>query len=335
MSLLDETGPSQADRDPGMQSAAVLFDTMVKGVADVVLVDRIVIELAVAAIVVEGHLLIEDHPGLGKTTLAKALASVAGLEFRRVQCTADLLPADVTGALVLGPNGGEPVFRPGPIFTNIVLADELNRASPRSQSAFLEAMGEGQVTVDGATYRLPRPFTVVATQNPFDDASTMQIPQSQRDRFLLRLSLGYPGHDFERQLLIHGDRSGLVEDLPSIGGRGLAQLRTAARRAHIAPALADYVLALLEATRHHESVAVGASPRAGLAVMRAAKGLAVGRGRDFVSPDDVQVVAGPALAHRLVLAPEAALYGIQATDIVDEALRTVPLVVDRPSDHPS
>src|SRR6202044_1700862 len=257
MSLLDETGPSQADRDPGMQSEAVLFDTMVKGVADVVLVDRIVIELAVAAIVVEGHLLIKDPPGLGKTTLAKALASVAGLEFRRVQCTADLLPADVTGALVLGPNGGEPVFRPGPIFTNIVLADELNRASPRSQSAFLEGMGEGQVTVDGATYRLPSPFTVVATQNPFDDASTMQIPQSQRDRFLLHLSLGYPSRNGEQELLVHGDRSALVEDLQSIGGPGLAALQAAVERTHVSPGLADYVLRILETTRRHEDVAVG------------------------------------------------------------------------------
>jgi MoxR-like ATPase len=325
MSLLDQTGPIPSGRRDPAQFAD-LFEAVVGAVADVVLVDRFVIELAVAAIVAEGHLLIEDHPGLGKTTMAKALAAATGLEFRRLQCTADLLPADVTGALVLDSRGGEPAFRPGPIFTNIVLADELNRASPRSQSAFLEAMGERQVTVDGATYQLPRPFVVVATQNPFDDVGTMPIPQSQRDRFLLRLSLGYPGRERERELLVHGDRSPLVGEVPSIGAVGLTSMQAAMSQTHIAVSLADYVLDLLGATRRHQNVAVGPSPRAGLAVVRAARALAVGRGRDYVSPEDIQAVAGPALAHRLVLRPEAALHGADPLDIVEEALNVVPIV---------
>ncbi|HEX4216840.1 MAG TPA: MoxR family ATPase [Acidimicrobiales bacterium] len=330
MSLLDETGSIPAERRNSREAVAALFDSIVGAVSDVVLVERRVVELAVVAIVAEGHLLIEDHPGLGKTTTVKALAAATGLELRRVQCTADLLPADVTGALVLDPSAREPVFRPGPIFANIVLADELNRASPRAQSAFLEAMGEGQVTVDGATYQLPRPFMVVATQNPFDDAGTTHIPQSQRDRFLLRLSLGYPNREREHQLLVHGDRAPLVGEVPSIGTAGLASLQAAVSRTHVAPALADYVLELLEATRRHESVGVGASPRAGLAVMRAARALAVGRGRDYVSPDDVQAVVGPALAHRLVLSPEAALYGADPIDVVDDVLKAVPVVVGHP-----
>jgi MoxR-like ATPase len=294
------------------------------------LVDRGTVEQAVAAIMAEGHLLIEDRPGLGKTTMAKALAAAVGLDFHRIQCTADLLPADVVGALVLDPATQRPEFRPGPIFANVVLADELNRASPRSQSAFLEAMGERQVTVDGRTYDLPRPFMVIATQNPLDDPGTMQIPYGQRDRFLLRLSLGYPSPAREHELLVRGDRSELIARITPIGRESLAAMQSAARSVHVSPSIADYVLAVLEATRRHASILVGASPRAGLAVMRTAAALAAGRGRDYVSPNDVQAVAGSALGHRLVLAPEAALYGIHLHDLVNEILGSVPVVDDTP-----
>jgi MoxR-like ATPase len=312
--------------DGPLRDHAVLFEQVVDSVADVILVDRSIIEQAVAAIVAEGHLLIEDRPGLGKTTLAKSLAAAAGLGFHRIQCTADLLPADVLGALVLDPSTRRPEFRPGPIFANVVLADELNRASPRSQSAFLQAMGERQVSVDGQTYDLPRPFMVIATQNPLDDPGTMQIPYGQRDRFLLRLSLGYPDSTRERELLVHGDRSERLTSVSPIGRESLLTLQAAARAAYVSPEVADYVLALLESTRVHPSVLIGASPRAGLAVVRTAGALAVGRGRDYVSPDDVQTVAGAALGHRLVLTPEAALYGGDPHDVIDEIVSSVSVV---------
>lgn len=332
MSVLEGRGAVEPDLVPPLQETSARFAQVVRAVADVVLVERRVVELAAAALVAEGHLLIEDRPGLGKTTMAKALAAATGLSFRRVQCTADLLPSDVTGALVPDLATGHPAFRPGPIFANVVMADELNRASARSQSAFLEAMGEGQVTVDGVRHRLPRPFVVLATQNPFDDAGTGPLPHSQRDRFLLRLSLGYPGRADEERLLLEGDRSALVDGVSSIGTDGLAELAAAARRIHVAPALAGYVADLLDATRRHPSVAVGASPRAGLAVMRTAAALAVGRGRGYVAPDDVQEVAGPALAHRLLLTPEAALEGTEALEVVDDVLDTVAVIApDRPA----
>jgi MoxR-like ATPase len=332
VSVLDERGPVAGDRaEARRRGVADLFASVVDAVSDVVLVDRRTVELALAAIMVEGHLLIEDYPGLGKTTLAKALAAATGLDFRRVQCTADLLPADVPGALVFDPSAREPVFRPGPVFANVVLADELNRASSRSQSAFLEAMEEHQVTVDGRTYSLPRPFIVIATQNPFDEAGTMLIPQSQRDRFLLRLSLGYPSREREHELLVRGDRSGLVARVTSIGGPNLASMQAAAREVHVSPAVAEYVVSLLDATRRHPRLLVGASPRAGLAVMRSAAALAVASGRNFVSPDDVQAVAGPALAHRLVLAPEAVLGGTEPDDVVRDVLLGVPVIADERS----
>ena len=309
-------------------AASKLFESVVEQVADVILVDRVTVELAVAAVMAEGHLLIEDHPGLGKTTMAKSLAAAVGLEFHRIQCTADLLPADVVGALVLDPSSRRPEFRPGPIFANVVLADELNRASPRSQSAFLEAMGERQVTVDGATYALPRPFIVFATQNPFDDPGTMQLPYGQRDRFLLRLSIGYPTPSREHELLVHGDRSELIHHVAPITKDQLVAMQSAARSVHVSTSIADYVLTLLEATRRHGNVQVGGSPRAGLAMMRTAGALAVGRGRGYISPDEIQAVAGPVLGHRLQLTTEAMLRGADPYHVVDEIVRSVPVVDD-------
>src|SRR3984957_16697424 len=306
-----------------------LFESVVNTVAKVILVDRATVELAVAAVMAEGPLLIEDHPGLGKTTMAKSLAAAVGLNFHRIQCTADLLPADVVGALVLDPTSQRPEFRPGPIFTNIVLADELNRASPRSQSAFLEAMGERQVTVDGTTYALPRPFIVFATQNPFEDPGTMQLPYGQRDRFLVRLSIGYPTATRELELLVHGDRSELIDQVAPIGRDDLAAMQSATRSVHVSPSIADYALALLEATRRHGSVQVGGAPRAGLALVRAAGALAVGRGRGYISPDEIQALACPVLGHRVLLTTEATLRGADPYVVVHNILRSLP-VVDAP-----
>jgi MoxR-like ATPase len=323
-------GAESVATDFGDQLSLVskLFETVVETVAQVILVDRTTVELAVAAVMAEGHLLIEDHPGLGKTTMAKSLAAAVGLDFHRIQCTADLLPADVVGALVLDPISRKPEFRRGPIFANVVLADELNRASPRSQSAFLESMGERQVTVDGTTYALPRPFIVFATQNPFEDPGTMQLPYGQRDRFLVRLSIGYPTPAREHELLVHGDRSELIGQVAPIGKGDLAAMQSAARSVHVSPSIADYALALLEATRRHGSVQVGGSPRAGLALIRTAGALAVGRGRDYISPDEIQAVAGPVLGHRILLTTEATLRGAEAYDVVNEILRSVPVVDD-------
>jgi MoxR-like ATPase len=323
----EPTPPATVSPTPAV---ADLFNRVVEAVAAVILVERVTVELAVAAVVAEGHLLIEDGPGLGKTTLAKALAAAIGLKFHRIQCTADLLPADVLGALVLDPTTHQPEFRPGPIFAHVVLADELNRASPRAQSAFLEAMGERQVTIDGRTLDLPRPFLVIATQNPLDEIGTMPLPFGQRDRFLLRLSLGYPSRAREQELLIHGDRADLIRSIPPIGREHLATLQAAARTAHVSGGTADYVLAILDATRRHGSVLVGASPRAGLALIRTAAALAVGRGRDYVTPDDVQATASAALGHRLVLTAESSLYGADPHTVVDEIVATVPVVGDGP-----
>ncbi len=280
--------------------------------------------LGLVALVAGGHVLLEDLPGVGKTTLATALARSLGLSVRRVQGTADLLPADLTGALV--PDGtGELRFRPGPLFANIVLADELNRASPRAQSALLEAMEEAAVTVDGTTHRLPQPFLVLATQNPADSEGVFPLPQSQRDRFLLSLALGYPEPADELELLARGELLGRADQLPAaLGPEELLGLRAAVDQVHMAPAVRQYLLELLLETRRHPAVLVGPSPRAGLGLQRAARALALVAGRDFVVPRDLQQLAGPVLAHRTQLAPAAVLAGRQPAEVLAEVLARLP-----------
>ena len=275
-----------------------------------------VVALSLVCLLAEGHLLLQDLPGVGKTTLATALARVVGLDLSRVQATADLLPSDLTGALVPGTTGAL-VFRPGPLFANLVVADELNRASPRAQSALLEAMEERNVTVDGVTHALPRPFMVIATQNPLDPDSTFLLPHSQRDRFLLCLSLGYPDRASEAALLDAGEQTERAAALPPVLAPGeLGAAIEAARRVHLSEAARDYALDLVAATRQHHEVAVGASPRAALALVRAARALALFNGRDYVLPDDLKVLAVPVLAHRLVLAASAEASGRSPDDVV-------------------
>jgi MoxR-like ATPase len=292
---------------------------------------REVVRLTLACLAAGGHLLIEDLPGVGKTTLAKALAQTLGLHCRRVQFTADLLPSDLIGATILDRETMTPVFHPGPVFTNILLADELNRASPKAQSALLEAMEEGQVSVDGVTHPLPRPFMVIATQNPYDSSGTYPLPFSQRDRFLLRTSIGYPSRQAEDRLLATSGARPRPEDLQVVGGLPmLANLARAVDNVFVAPELRAYVLDLVDATRSHPSLLFGASPRAALALLRTAAGYAVTAGRDYLTPDDVKTVAGVVLGHRLAVTSAAELGGSSSSLLIAELLASTPVPVRAP-----
>ena len=286
---------------PSPPRLAEVFEAVAANVALAFVGEEETVRLALCCLMAEGHLLVEDYPGVGKTTLAKALARSLGLGFGRVQFTADLLPVDVTGAVVIDRQHGELKFRAGPVFTNVLLADELNRASPKAQSALLEAMEERQVSVDGTSHLLPRPFMVVATQNPYDSAGTFPLPHSQLDRFLMRLSVGYPDRQSEDELLAAAGNRPVPELLSAVAGDDFVLAFAASlQQVHVSAAVRAYVLDIVSATRVHPDLVVGASPRAALAVVRLASAMALSAGRDFVTPDDVKRVAGPALAHRLL-----------------------------------
>lgn len=303
-----------------------LYARIVESVQSVLYADDDMVQLAVGCLLAQGHLLVEDLPGLGKTTLAKALARSFGLDFHRVQFTADLLPADVTGAMVLDRERGEPTFRPGPIFTNVLMADELNRASARSQSALLEAMEERQVTADGTTMLLPRPFMVLATQNPYDAAGTSPLPQGQRDRFLLRLSLGYPSRAHEDRLLARVGPTAPVDALgPALTRSDLDALLGAVSGVHVSDAIRAYILDIVAASRIHPALAVGASPRGALALRQASSAMALAAGRHYVVPSDVQRAVGPALGHRLVLLPGSERSGTSVDDVVTDLVQQIPV----------
>ncbi len=277
----------------------------------------------VACLLAGGHLLIEDVPGVGKTTLAHALARTFGLQFSRVQFTSDLMPSDLSGVSIYERGKETFVFHPGPLFAQVLLADEINRASPKTQSALLEAMEEKQVTVEGETRPLPSPFFVIATQNPHDQLGTYALPESQLDRFLMRISLGYPDRAAERALLAGQDRRDLVDALPSLlTAAELAALQAAVLAVHTAPSLLDYVQDLIAATRSGQWFLMGLSPRAGIAVVRAAKAQALLSGRDYVAPDDVQAVLPQTIAHRLIPLGDA---GRGAVDQVRAMVAAVPL----------
>jgi MoxR-like ATPase len=287
------------------------------------------VELTLVAVLAGGHVLIEDVPGIGKTTLAKSLARALGGTFGRVQCTPDLLPSDVTGVHVLDQRRGEFVFQPGPIFANVLLVDELNRATPRTQAALLEAMEERQVTLEGATRHLPDPFLVVATQNPIELEGTFPLPEAQLDRFLLRLRLGYPTEDEEGELLLRfGGRAPVGGADPVLSPERVLELMAAVRAVRVEPSLRAYVVALVRATRSHGAVRLGASPRATLALFHAAQALAAIRGRSYVLPDDVKHLARPVLAHRLILDAQARLRGRSELSVLDEVLASVAVPVE-------
>jgi MoxR-like ATPase len=275
------------------------------------------IDLLLVGLFAGGHVLIEDVPGVGKTTLAKALSRAMQLDFARVQFTPDLLPADILGASVLDPRAGTFTFQPGPVFTHLLLADEINRASPRTQSALLEAMNEGQVTIDGQTRRLPHPFFVVATQNPIDFQGTYPLPEAQLDRFLLRIALGYPSEDEEVEVLFARQSSDPIEAVALVADKAaLERIQRDVRAVTVSPDVARYILRLVRATRDHHDLEVGVSPRGALALFRASQALALVRGRAWVSPDDVQTLAGAVLAHRLVMTSQARYSGRAPHDIV-------------------
>ena len=260
-----------------------------------------VVRLAVVGLLAGGHLLIEDAPGVGKTTLAAALARSIGADFRRIQFTSDMLPSDILGVSVYQPDRGEFVFKPGPLFTNIVLADEINRTTPKTQSSLLEAMNEAQVSLDHSTYALPRPFMVLATQNPMEYEGTHALPESQLDRFLLRIRIGYPAAADERAILRSGG-AGMAEGLaPVIDGADVVRLQEETEAVRATDAVLDYLVALVTATRTSPLLTLGASPRGALALLRAARALALVEGRDFLVPDDLKGLAVPALAHRVAV----------------------------------
>ncbi|MEY4375873.1 MAG: hypothetical protein RJB26_423 [Pseudomonadota bacterium] len=294
----------------------------------VVLGKRRQLELALACLLAGGHLLLEDLPGVGKTTLAHGLARVLGLRFRRLQFTSDLLPADVTGSRVFDATTAKFVFHQGPVFAEVLLADELNRATPRTQGALLEAMEERQVTVDGEPHELPMPFFVIATQNPLQQAGTFPLPESQLDRFLMRLSLGYPSAKHERALLLGEDRRDLLARLaPGLTPAQLAELQADVRAVHASPALLDYLQALAGAVRHHGSLEGGLSPRAVMALLRAAQAQALLNGRQGVLPEDLQSVFVPVVAHRVHLRTgTGAASGTEDTStVLMRLLATTPL----------
>jgi len=289
---------------------------------------RDTLELCVLCLLAEGHLIIEDFPGVGKTVLAKALARSLHLSFSRLQFTPDLLPTDVTGVNVFNQKANEFEFRPGPVFANVLLVDEINRASPKTQSALLEAMQESQVTIDGTTYPLEPPFLVVATQNPIEYEGTYPLPEAQLDRFTARLSLGYPPLAEEARMLGEQTTSPPLDGLQAVARREevLAAVE-AARRVYVEESIGRYVVALLRHTRASSLLALGASPRSGIALLRMSKARAVSRGRDYVLPEDVQAVATSVLSHRLIVAPEARASGLTGIDAVRDALEQTPVPV--------
>jgi MoxR-like ATPase len=299
---------------------------LIENVEQVIVGKRQAIEYIMVALLCEGHVLLEDVPGSGKTMLARAIASSLGISFKRIQCTPDLLPNDITGVSIFNQKIGEFEFNPGPIFVNILLADEINRATPRTQAALLEAMQEQQVTVDGVTRDLPRPFLVLATQNPIEYEGTFPLPEAQLDRFLMRLSIGYPSRMDERQILTNLWREHPITKIGKVvDGHELSALQRRVWDVNVDSTLQDYIVMLAEATRNHPDLSLGVSPRGSLALLKGSQALAAIRGRDYVLPDDIKTLVPLTLAHRLILKPEAELRGRTAHTILEDALEKTPL----------
>jgi MoxR-like ATPase len=321
-----------AQRSPSLSNLHLLTDFVQRvrtNVEQVIVGKTAAIDLLLIALLCGGHVLIEDVPGVGKTMLARTLALSLGLRFQRVQCTPDLLPNDLTGVSVYRPQNGQFVFQPGPLFSHIVLVDEINRATPRTQSALLEAMGEAQVSIDGVTHRLPEPFLVIATQNPIEFEGTFPLPEAQLDRFLLQIRLGYPSPEEELHMLtlLAGEHP-IFKVTAAVDGSRLPDLQRMIYAVRVALSLREYLVRLAHALRHHPDLALAMSPRATLALFRAGQARAVLAGRDYVLPDDYKALAVPVLQHRLLVRPAATLRGRTSADILAEVLESVELPLE-------
>jgi MoxR-like ATPase len=309
-----------------MEDPRLIAERVLENVEHVIIGKTHEARLALITLLCRGHLLIEDVPGVGKTMLARALARSTGCNFSRIQFTPDLLPTDVTGVTIYQQGSGRFEFRPGPIMAQIVLADEVNRATPKTQSALLEAMEEHQVTVDGITHPLPRPSMVMATQNPIEYEGTFPLPEAQLDRFLLRIHLGYPSQTDEVLIMDAQQNKHPIEELPAvITPEEVVEMQEAVGRIYVDPLIKQYIVSLVNATRQHESVYLGASPRGSLALMRTTQAHALLDGRDFVQPDDVKLLAYPTLGHRVIVSPSARVRDIDSAQIVNEAVERVPV----------
>jgi MoxR-like ATPase len=304
-----------------MSQVTPVAKKIINNIEKVVIGKRQEIIIGLVAYLSEGHILLEDVPGVAKTMFARALAASVGCTFKRVQCTPDLLPNDITGASIFNPKTTEFEFRAGPLFAQIVLADEINRTTPRTQAALLEAMAERRVTVDGETYVLEPPFLVIATQNPIDHEGTFPLPEAQLDRFLVRLSLGYPSKEEEGKMLEMLRQEHPIDKLEAVvSADEVIACQRAIRDVYVDPKVRDYVVELVRNTREHDDIALGGSPRASIALCRAAQALAAIRGHDFVLPDDVKRMAAPVLGHRLILRPESRLRKVTSANVVNEVL---------------
>jgi len=309
-----------------VEDPRIIAERILSNVERVIIGKESEVRLALIALMCQGHVLIEDVPGVGKTMLARSIARSTGCSFKRIQCTPDLLPSDITGVSIYNQKIGDFEFRPGPILAQVILADEINRATPKTQSALLEAMEERQVTVDGVTHQVPRPFMVMATENPIEYEGTFPLPEAELDRFLLRIRLGYPSHTDEVLIM---DRQQVMHPIEELGqvtdSHEIQSIQRAVKEVYVDPLIKQYIVGVVDATRKHEAVYLGASPRGSLALFRTCQARALLDGRDFVMPDDVKELAYSALGHRLIVSPSARVKAISAAEVVEGCLQRVPV----------